>query len=152
MYLTAYDPNGCILLCYVDGSSPEEEWEDAFATTKRLDQDAAQRGSDSLMIMLIKPGAERPNATRRRRMAEARTRRKARRHLAVFISDSLLLRGFLKTLDWISPRPANEENGIVATFAEAVAWSEEKRGRPLPELWSLYQELQSKLSARSARA
>lgn len=143
MYLVQYDLARCCFLSYTEGPVSDAEWDYSLRSLERVLQEARQRDIAAANLVLIGPNADRPNATRRKALAELRNQRGDVRSLGAFVSASLLLRGFLRTLDWIVPKHPREENFIASNFADAVAWLEQKRGEKLAVFWSLYRGLEA---------
>jgi hypothetical protein len=126
----AFDREQCILLVLTQGKSTPNNYEQLYQSYLILDQEAVSRNQESLSILLLEPGAPspRPDASWRKRFAEIRLHVKAKRRLTVLVTDSMIIRGVMTVINWIQPKPDNEEHLTVTTLDEAIPWIEARRG------------------------
>lgn len=128
MIQTYYDPATITLAIWMGpGVSPDSDWEKVIQHLRRMDEEAVQRNTAWLIIGQVASGSERPNATWRKRFAEERLAWKAKKRCSALVTDSLLFRGLLTTLNWIVPQPKEEDFRTFPTLPEALQWAETAR-------------------------
>jgi hypothetical protein len=99
---------------------------------------ANRAGATVTLLVVVDPGTEQPNAMRRKRIAEvAKRMRKSR---TILVTDSSVVRGIGRVIEWLNPPRANRVSVMFATLPEAVQWAEKEAGRPLPCLFALYRQ------------
>jgi hypothetical protein len=130
-----YDaPGRCLFIRLLSSPSSEKEWEQGLAGLLELDTEAHRQGKDGILFVVIESGAERPNATWRRRLAEQRKKYQAKARLLVMITDSLLFRGMLTAIDWLVPSPPEEKTIVTASLEDGIAQAETWRREEIPFL------------------
>jgi uncharacterized protein YjiS (DUF1127 family) len=133
---------GVMVYIATDSDATDQQYQELLDLFYAVDAEAAARGGESLTFTVVTANQiERPNATWRRRFADLRTDLRARRRLSVLISDSIILRGAIKVMNWLQPPPPEEQMGIFATFEEGVCWVEEMRGPSRALLYRLLDEV-----------
>lgn len=144
MFHYRFDPlHALAVLVFATPASDEDI--DAYVTcVKTLDAVAASR-EGSALVLVLESGYPMPKAAERMRGVDARKNMKARPVVAV-VTTNPLLRAALGAARWISPPPF--EQGVAATFDEAVEFIESKRGPTLRLLNRMYEETTSHLALR----
>jgi hypothetical protein len=136
----SFDQKQCMLFILSVGQSTNHDYEALYQSYLMLDKEAVSQNKESLSFLLVEGSFSRADASWRRHFAELRLLQKAKRRLSVLVTDSTILRGIITVLNWVQPKPENEELFIVTTFEERVRWVESKRGPSRPSLERLYQE------------
>lgn len=131
-----YDRNHAFAVMVLSPPASETDIDEYVACVKTLDAVATNR-EGSALVMVLEEGYPLPNADARKRGVDARKDMKSRPVVAV-VTTSRLLRAALVAARWISPPPF--EQAVVATFEEAVAFIEAKRGSTRQLLHRMYDE------------
>jgi hypothetical protein len=146
----AYDKTNCAIVALLTkDNGTDAHYEQLLEMIAAADRDAASHPEGSLAILLIEPDHPRPNATWRRRFAEAQEKSLAGKVLAAAVTSSTWVRGLFRAISWITPTPAHFTTGIFPTFDDAVRWAEERRGHPLRFLHELEKRARSSRDLRS---
>ena len=123
------------------GSNTTEDFDRLYSQWERLDRIGAARvGGEALHIVAFHNVKERPDATQRSRFAEIRKRTKTAMPIGALVSESLMVRGLLRVIQWIAPPPAHLRLGVFDHFEEAASWAEAQMKRSLPTLRTSYRE------------
>lgn len=153
----ALDPGRGLLVVLFRTEIPKEEQESLITTIDGLYASRANLTRDLVFVNVVPEGVMPGTSTFRRRLADARARTlneeraigATRRTLLSVVSSSPLMRAAATALDWLHPPPPELMQTFVATFDEAVRFSERQRGEPLPELRTMYAKLTSEPRRRS---
>ena len=136
----SFDREHCTLLVLSDGPSTTDDYEQLCQWYLVLDQAAVEQNKESLSFMIVEGPAPRADASWRKRFAELRLILKAKRRLGVLVTESTILRGVMTVINWIQPKPDNEEQGTFASVDEGIRWVESKGGPSRQSIERLYQE------------
>jgi hypothetical protein len=60
------------------------------------------------------------------------------------VTESVLIRGLVTSLNWIIPRPECIALSVHPAFDAAARWAEEQRGEPLPLLHELFRQARAR--------
>lgn len=131
-----YDPLHAFAVMVLSPPASDADIDEYVACVKTLDGVATNR-EGSALVMVLDDGYPLPNAEARKRGVDARKDMKSRPVVAV-VTTSALMRAALVAARWVSPPPF--EQAVVATFDEAVAFIESKRGSTRQLLHRLYQD------------
>jgi hypothetical protein len=131
-------PDRCLLMWVLPGSKTEQDWEQALASFFLIDDEAVRQHKSGLVFIIVEPGAERPNATWRKRLAEQRIQYKARERHLVLVTNSILFRGVLNAVNWLSPPPPHEKIFVTDSIPDGIKQASAWRGNePIPLLQRL---------------
>ena len=134
-----YDALHALGVMVLSPPTTDTDIDDYVSCVQKLDAVAANRGGSAL-VMLLDPDYPLPDATARKRGVDARKNMKSHPVVAVVTSNPLL-RAALAAARWLSPPPF--EQGVVATFDEAVTFIESRRGPTLHILNKLYEQIRT---------
>ena len=134
-----YDALHAFAVMVLSPPATNTDVDEYVACIKTLDAVGANR-EGSALVMILEAGYPLPNAEGRKRGVDARKDMKSKPVVAV-VTTSPLLRAAIGAARWISPPPF--EQGVVATFEEAVAFIESKRGSTMRVLQRLYDDCKS---------
>jgi hypothetical protein len=133
VFLHAFDlVEATAVFVFTGPANTDRDYERYLEVIRMLDARVA--GRDAALVQIVDSGSPIPNASWRRRIAEQTKTFRCRPTFAL-VSDSALVRGAQVAINWIRPPPF--PMSVVATFEQAVSWSEARRGRPIPVLASL---------------
>lgn len=131
-----YDALHAFAVMVLSPPATEGDIDEYVACIRTLDGVGANR-EGSALVMILEAGYPLPNAEARKRGVDARKDMKSKPVVAV-VTTNPLLRAAIGAARWISPPPF--EQGVVATFDEAVAFIESKRGGTMRLLQRLYDD------------
>lgn len=131
-----YDAIHAFAVMVLSPPATDGDIDEYVACIRTLDAVAANR-EGSALVMILESGYPLPNAEARKRGVDARKDMKSKPVVAV-VTTNPLLRAAIGAARWISPPPF--EQGVVATFDEAVAFIESKRGGTMRVLQRLYDD------------
>lgn len=150
MYTSAFHKELGILVGYFSGTDDtDQDYQGNANDILLLDRECQDNPYGTALIICTSAETPRPNANRRRIVADANNQTKAHRSLVAVVAPSVLVRGVVTLINWLSHVP-NQETSTHSTFEEAVRWMEEKQGRKLPEFFQLLEEAKKKQQARRA--
>lgn len=148
MFVFAYDEEkACALFLFTGKSNDDADFLRYLASVEDLDRRATGR-TDAAIITLVEEGNPPPNAKWRRAIGEQSVHTKTR-PVGALVSSSPLIRGVVTVLDWFAPKRF-EAHVAVATFDEAIAFIEKRRGPRRRTFLALRAEAQA--AARKAMA
>lgn len=130
-------PERCVVMRVLPGKQSDKDWQRGLEIFLALDEEAARQDKDGIVFVIAEPGAERPNATWRRKLADQRKLYKAKKRYLILVTDSVLFRGVLYVVNLLSPPSDVEESFVAKTIEEGIAKAEEWRGQPIPLLRDL---------------
>jgi len=142
MYSFAYDQATATLVGIYSGeSSTDEDFLRDQAAGRRLLDEAARLQKAAVWIVQMDADHRRPTAAQRQIIVDGRktTDPTARLYLAI-VNSSMLIRGAVNAVNWISPLPPTQLCCCVPTFDHALLWAERQRGELLPVLRKLFAE------------
>lgn len=131
-----YDALHAFAVMVLSPPATDGDIDEYVACIKTLDAVGASR-EGSALVMILEAGYPLPNAEARKRGVDARKDMKSKPVVAV-VTTNPLLRAAIGAARWISPPPF--EQGVVATFDDAVAFIESKRGGTMRLLQRLYDD------------
>lgn len=140
-----YDTTQALAVIVLGPPAVDADIDDYVACLKLLDDVGANRKT-AAVVFVIDDGYPLPGAAARKRGVDARKDMKSRPVVAV-VTTNALLRAALAAARWISPPPF--EQGVVATFDEAVAFIETRRGPTLRVLHRLHDVARAELRGGS---
>jgi hypothetical protein len=141
MYIAKLDEAECFLVSVFWGKNAQEDFDKFISNWERLDQLGSSRADGvALHIVAFHNNSERPDATQRKRFADLRRRARTARPIGALVSESTMMRGLLRVIQWIAPPPAHFRLGVFETFEASVVWAEGLMKRRLPTIRGLYQE------------
>ena len=127
MFTYAYDDSlGIVVFLFSRPANTDADFERYITAIAEVDVRAAGR-TDSAVITILDAENLLPPAKWRKRMSEA-TRALKTRTVSVIVTSSPLVHGMLTAMNWFRKSPF-EEQGVVATTKDAIAWVEKRRGR-----------------------
>jgi hypothetical protein len=137
----SYDKQHALLILLGIGDATDAEHEDTMQRMALLKEEGRRHPRGVIFIMVIDPARPRPNATWRKRFADADLDRvQGGMHMGL-VTSSKLLWGVMKAVDWLSPPAPPNQRVTFSTFSDAVQWSEQTRGEKLPMLHRMYEDL-----------
>jgi hypothetical protein len=129
MFTWAFDPvHAAAVMVFSGTSNSDRDFEEYLRVLGRLDGLAAERES-AVVILVADPENPIPNATWRKRIADATAEVRTKNALFVMVSASAIARGVVTAINWIRKPPYDV--GTVATFDEAIDLCE-ARGKARP--------------------
>ncbi len=140
MFFSAYDEPSLALVTLQSDTFTEATFERSQASCECLAADAAFRGAAANWVAIIGPKAEPPNASMRKRMADA-NRNFGPLRLAL-VTTSVAHRSVLTAIHWLTPPRPDQLYATCATFDEARAWVEARAGVPMPIFAELLERVQ----------
>jgi hypothetical protein len=141
MYASRLNEPETFLISVFWGSNTAADFERFVSQWERLDQLGATRSDGvGLHIVAFHNIKERPDANQRKRFADIRKRTRTAMPVGALVSESVMVRGLLRVIQWIAPPPAHFRLGVFEHFEEAASWSEAHLRRDLPTLRDSYQE------------
>jgi len=144
MYRHGYSRDEGVLLSVLSGAScTDEEWAAYLRDGHQAFEDARSRKEELLLVVLVEDGFGRPNAAQRKLIADGLAKfQGTASSFFICVTKSTILRSVLTALSWVVTVP-NQEQRTAATFEEAVAHAEKRRGRKLPIISTLYRQATS---------
>ena len=130
MYLSRSRWELGVAVWWVTGFQTDEDWEQEFADMRALMERSPSMPYRPAVLLYL--DCNRPNATRRKQLAEMSALPAYNPYLACITTDPEL-RGAQVAMRWVGLQPACEK-AVFDTVDEGLAWLEEKRGTPLPAL------------------
>lgn len=130
MYFSAYDERSLALVSLQTGTFTEESFERAQAASECLAADSVFRGEAANWVSIIGPNAEPPNASMRKRMADANRNFGALR--LALVTTSVAHRSVLTAIHWLTPPRHDQLYATCSTFEEAREWVEAQAGIAMP--------------------
>jgi hypothetical protein len=118
-------------------------FEEVLAQSNLVRDEAKRRKQTVLTIAYLAKDFPRPNATWRKRFADAASTGEVD-SLAAIVTQSTIVRGLLKTMQWLAPSTPRYQQQVFANCDEAILWLEESRKERLLAMRSFYEELLSK--------
>jgi hypothetical protein len=147
----AYDRTHCAVVALLTkDNGTDAHYQQIGEIIAATDRDAASHPEGSLTLLIVEPDHPRPNATFRRKLAEAQDKSLAKKALVAAVTSATWVRGLFRAVSWIRPLPPDWATGIFPTFEDAVSWAEARRGRKLPFLPELYKKARLSNDLRSA--
>ncbi|HLM72781.1 MAG TPA: hypothetical protein VK459_08815 [Polyangiaceae bacterium] len=149
MYSYAFDKSLGLIIGVLRTKPYFNEDEDYAILLDSIDRNRhfGKPGDPFKIILLIDAEVPIPNATWRRQFAKSRTK-SFFPFLFVTVTPSHLLRGVLTMINWVSPPAESSATTAVETFEEAVAWIEQKTGKPLTNARRIYEEARNPMIRR----
>lgn len=144
MYVSAYDPNIGCLLQILDRQNTDQDFAQMLRDGERLDQECRASAEGTIHILITSIETERPNANWRKRFSEATANIKSQRYIFALVAPSILIRGVMTAINWLSPPPKHFHLAAHPNKEEAFRWVEKQRGQPIPILDKLYEEALAK--------
>jgi len=148
MYLSRCRWEFGIAVWWVSGFQTDEEWEQEFADMRELMAHSPKLPFRPAVLLYL--DCNRPNAMRRKQLAEMSALPAYNPYLAIVTTDPEL-RGAQVAMRWIGPPPQCEKM-VFETTEEAFAWLEEKRGRPLSALRIMAMTVERTISHMQAKS
>lgn len=141
MYSFAYDKNAGLMVGILKTKPYFNEDEDYAVLLDSIarNESGSRRGEPFKLILVIEPDVPMPNATWRKKFAQARNKN-VYPFLFVTVTPSSLLRGVLTMVNWINPPTMGSATHATATFDEALEWIEQKASKKVPIAKRLFQE------------
>lgn len=136
MFASRHDPLHALAVMVVAPPALPSDADDYVACVQLLDSVAKGRDGSAL-VLVFEEGYPLPDAATRKRAVDARRGMQARPVVSV-VTKSALFRAALAAAHWISPPPF--EQHVAASFEDAVAYIEAKRGPTLRMLDKMYDE------------
>jgi hypothetical protein len=149
MYASAVDEKSSVMVWYPSDPTPAE-WDAHFADVETCIGWSRRTGVRPAVLLLANEFA-RPDAKLRMRLAAITGHVDYDPYIA-FVNSNAMLRGLLTVLGWMHTKPSYEIEYLASEEA-GIAWLEQKRGMPLPQLRQLVAEVRVKaLMPRAAAA
>lgn len=143
------DLDACCMVAYMsEQTSSDEHYDRLLEAGAKLGEAALTKGKFAISVVLVTRDFPRPNATQRKRLAEARLR-SVQKSFTAIVTSSAIVRGLLKTLHWIVPADPLVEERIFASLEEAVPWLEKERGEKLPIVYALAKKITSEIKKKA---
>lgn len=101
-----------------------------------------------ILLAVVDPRHTPPNALWRKRIAAANKQLQSRATF-IFVSESPFARGAMRAIAWMSAEQLTVR--IAATFQEARVIAEAMRGKPLPSLVAMLEDVERKIALAEAR-
>ena len=128
----------------------DASWQAMYDDIARLKQESLQRQRDLIMVAIAEADTERPNANWRRKLSELRNHESNKtRGFSALISPSLLLRGLVTTINWISPPSSKGKLVAIETIEEAISWLQRETGRSMSYLGEMHRACLREAKKRS---
>jgi hypothetical protein len=135
MYLYRRDPDECLLVSlHVGVEQSDADYELSLTMFKEVDYAAALRKEPFVHVMSVDAEVELPNASWRKRLADANTKLITKRYLFAFVTPSALARGTFTAINWLTSRPRGHVTAAFGTFEAACAWVRSSTGKAYPRL------------------
>src|SRR5689334_8294586 len=120
------------------GHNTEEDYLHFFEKLEGFDaMSPGFPGGIALHILVVEQPKERPDARWRARLAQVRAQLKTPRPYGALVTDSLMIRGVLRVVQWLTPPPPKLALTVHDTFESAARWAESLIG-PMPSLRGAY--------------
>ncbi|HEU4404341.1 MAG TPA: hypothetical protein VFS43_03525 [Polyangiaceae bacterium] len=139
MYFSAYDERSLALVSLQTGTFTEAGFARALAAIEGLAADAAFRGAPATWVSVVGPSAEPPNASMRKRLADANRNFGALR--MALVTTSVAHRSVLTAIHWLNPPRPDQLYATFASFEEARGWVEAQAGAAMPVLGELLERV-----------
>jgi len=131
---------------HVGGALSEADMQEMVACIGGLSEGLKARKEAFATVVVVVETAHPPNATQRRRIAEAS--RKVERGYEAVVTPSVLARGVMTAIRWLIPRGKDYRQETFATFEEARAWLVARTGYPAALLDTMHEEARSEVGRR----
>ncbi len=119
-------------------TNTDRDFERYIECVRALDERARER--DAVCIQIVDRENTPPSAAWRKRIAESSRQMKSRPCFAL-VTESPVIRGVQMAINWIRPPPFPVT--IEARFDDALRWCVAQRGRPVPSLITLYDDVRT---------
>jgi hypothetical protein len=126
--------HGLYVGVYSGDAIADADYERCITSMQELDAAAAQQPQGLLAVLVTDPGTPGVPPAWRKRMADFNRGVKSRPYFLALVTTSMVLRGALTMINWLSPPRPGQALTAHATFDEACRWAESMRGQPLPRL------------------
>lgn len=128
---------GLMVWLFTGSTNTDDDFARYVASFAIADEACTHGPQPGIGVLVVDDGNPVPNAAWRRRMAEASTKLKSN-PIVILATSSSLVRGIATAINWIRPPPY--EFFATATFDEAAAIAQKRRGEPLTALHVLLDE------------
>lgn len=148
MYTSDFQSDRCLLVCRLARGG--DELSDFGTHLERMAsavEEARAKDRRVAILVLLEPGHTLPSSEWRKRIAEVTGRETFKPYL-VIVTKNPLARGVLTALAWLRPR--HYEENVCESPEEGVAWLEQVRGEPLPELLEMIRKVRGQPSRSTA--
>jgi hypothetical protein len=144
MFTFGYErSSSCLVGLFSGDALSDGDRERALAAIARLDEEADAAGTAALLI--FEPGLSPLRPEWRRGLSELRRREYPHRRCVATVYEPLFTRAVLALREQLRPRPPRYESAAHASAAAATRWLERQRGRPLPALRRLMDEVRARV-------
>jgi hypothetical protein len=116
---------------FSEGGNPRDDYQSHLAGQRSIVEKIGPGKPPMALLIYQDPGFPPPDAVTRREVV-ALTDAPEYSAVTAIVSKSAVIRGVVTAINWLRRKDAEET--IHDTAASAVAWLEEKRGAPLPQL------------------
>jgi hypothetical protein len=150
MFSHAYDPQDALLVGVWSGpTNTDADYDNYLAAFERLCSEGKDHEHGVVTLLVLDPDNPRPDPVQRQRIAAAREAVNVKLDLVGLVTTSVVMRGVITAIRWITSADPRRDDAPHATFEEAVRWAERRRGAPLASAHSLYARARS-MTARKA--
>jgi len=130
MYLSRAEWDLGVAVWWSTGVVSDEDWEHAFEDMRQLAIHSPRLAFRPAVLMYL--DTDRPNAVRRKQLAELADHPKYNPYIACVTTDPQL-RGVQVAMRWAGAHPGYEKE-LFDTVEQGLSWLEQKRGGRLPAL------------------
>jgi hypothetical protein len=147
MYVACYDQMTACLLFIIEGKTSDADYAEMISALEKQNRDAKQKNIPLITFWLLSE-LERPNATWRAKLAQVRRNRGDHEAYIAIVSKSNLLRGMLRTINWLVPAPPSLYIDAFTTFEDSIRGVEAKLGRRVYAAETLHYQAYKLLSSK----
>jgi hypothetical protein len=147
VFTFAYDEKAAAaVFLFSGGNNDDADFERYLAAVDKLVAVAVAR-VDAAIVTVVDRDNPPPNAKWRARIGQ-QVKPVQTHAVGALVSESPIVRGVVTVLNWVAPK-RYEEQTVVATFDEAVAWIEARRGPRRLVLQMLLRESRAEAARRA---
>jgi len=140
MLVTEFDPKDMLRVTRI--SSPDDRADIQALGRVLVEFDAETRSAPNKPVHLVVAETSiETNAKDRKDFADIARGLRAPRHVFAFVSPSLLLRGALQAVQWLTPPPPGHRVHAFSSVDAAKTWVRIEAGRPLSQLDDLLERV-----------
>jgi hypothetical protein len=149
MYLYREDLEESILVAmHVGVEQSDDDYGTSLVLLRDVDLAASERQQPFVHIMSVDDEVKLPNASWRKRIADANKKLTAKRYLFAFVTPSALARGTFTAINWLTPWPPGHDTAAFATFPLACAWVRSQTGNVYSKLEAMERDARRQSSGK----